>query len=237
MSFDINIISTGSKGNCVVIDNHLVIDCGLTAKKLMPLIEDDVESIIITHRHGDHLGMTFIRALEKKRPWLMKNIFINQETKGFIKSKFTDKWSFDLDECHVITQNETFTIETSTNKYTITSFKLYHDVENYGFVIINENGEKLIYATDTSSLSDAPIDDYDVIMVEGNYDEDKLLESLITGDSTAQYRATRNLRHLSTQNFDDFVRKCSKPSTITYQLHESGEYGISSNLAINNKKD
>lgn len=235
MGFDINIINTGSSGNCVIIDGTIAIDCGLTAKKLMPLIEDSVESIIITHRHGDHLGLSFLKALYKKRPWILEGqLHINEDTRQFIENSFTARWSFDINSNHIITQNDAFEIKTSSGVYRVEAFKLYHDVENYGFIFTNEAGETLIYATDTSSLKDAPIRKYDYIVIEGNYDEDKILESVRSEDKDERFRAARNFRHLSVQAFEDFVRKCRKENTQIYQLHESGQYGTSSDFGLNN---
>jgi phosphoribosyl 1,2-cyclic phosphodiesterase len=233
--FKVNIIGTGSSGNCIVIDDHLVIDCGLPAKSLMPALENNLEALIITHRHGDHLGLSFLKALYKVRPWLVETkLYTNQDVKLFIERSFNSRWSCDLSANHVITQNDTFEITTSVATYKVTSFKLYHDVENYGFVI-EKDGAKLVFATDTSSLRDAPVQDYDYIVVEGNYDEDKIMESILSEDPNESYRAGRNFRHLSVQQFEKFVRMCSKPETKVYQLHESGQYGVSSAFGLNNK--
>ena len=40
--FDVNIISTGSKGNCVIIDGHFMLDAGVT-KKLVSKSEHNGE--------------------------------------------------------------------------------------------------------------------------------------------------------------------------------------------------
>ena len=47
------IISTGSKGNAVVLDNRILIDCGVTFKKLMAVYRD-IDIVLLTHIHSDH---------------------------------------------------------------------------------------------------------------------------------------------------------------------------------------
>ena len=40
MSFDINIIGTGSSGNCIVINDELVIDIGLSYSALKDVLDN-----------------------------------------------------------------------------------------------------------------------------------------------------------------------------------------------------
>ena len=66
--FKINIIGTGSSGNCVVIDNSIVIDCGLPIKKIGQTVIN-ADAIFITHRHSDHLNLSILHHLYRKAPW------------------------------------------------------------------------------------------------------------------------------------------------------------------------
>lgn len=44
------IISTGSCGNAVVLDNNILLDCGIPYKQLKPYIKN-IKLIFISHRH------------------------------------------------------------------------------------------------------------------------------------------------------------------------------------------
>lgn len=63
------IISTGSKGNAVVLDNRILIDCGVTFKKLMAVYRD-IDIVLLTHIHSDHFKHATIRMLAYERPML-----------------------------------------------------------------------------------------------------------------------------------------------------------------------
>lgn len=237
MSFDINIIGTGSSGNAILIDNCILIDCGLPVKKIWPVIENDVEFLMITHRHGDHLNLAIMKKLYKLAPWkLRNNVYVNQNTfEKIIENDKLKDLKNDFNHQHIYHKDSKFTLHCKNQTYQIQNFELMHDVENQGFVITNENNETLVFATDTNSLEKVPKAKYDYIVVEGNYDEDKLIESMTSAIYEERFRAFRNMRHLSVQQFEDFVKTHSHDKTKVYQLHESGTFGISSPLGLNNK--
>lgn len=64
-----NIISTGSKGNAVVINGRILIDCGVPFKALEP-VKKDLRLVLLTHIHSDHFNPRTARALSKERPAL-----------------------------------------------------------------------------------------------------------------------------------------------------------------------
>lgn len=240
MSFDINIISTGSIGNCFLIDDAIMIDCGLPYKPKDPTKPgtkeafDKAQVILITHRHGDHLTPTVIKKLHKQRPNRMqKQLYVNSDVLEKIKT-VKDMEEFELPDDHIIDGNSTFNVTTDVDglvrTYKIETFDLVHDVPNQGFVITNEQNETLIFATDTNSMEFAPHKKYDYIVVEGNYDEDKLFGDMLSDEFLTRRRAFRNLRHFSVQQFENFVKSHSHKNSVVYQLHESGEYGIRSDL-------
>jgi phosphoribosyl 1,2-cyclic phosphodiesterase len=282
MAFDVNIVHTGSKGNCVIIDKKIMIDVGRSYRELEPLLSD-MEVIFVTHRHGDHLNPAVINQMTKKMPWKVNgNLYMNKDVLEKVKShKNLTNLIFPSD--HIIDSNTTLNLVIDNKKYSFCTFNLYHDVPNQGFVITNELGEKLIYATDTSSLQDAPNEKYDYILIEGNYDEDKLaddmdidvnllrlirdeiindnlpslsnvelsidliddlyednieitdeeielIDKLMKKAASLVDRAERNTRHLSVQQFENFVLKHMNPNATIYQLHESEGFGLRSDL-------
>lgn len=238
MSYNIEIIGTGSSGNAILIDDCLLIDCGLAMKKIWPTIEEKVEYLFITHRHGDHLNLAVMKKLYKLAPWrLRNNVFVNQDTLNkILAEKALEELALDYNYDHLIKPEQTYELDCQNGEhYTIETFELMHDVENQGFVITNSKGETLVFATDTNSLEKVPKAKYDYIVVEGNYDEDKLIESMTSAIFEERFRAFRNMRHLSVQQFEDFVKSHSYDHSQIYQLHESGTFGISSPLGLNNQ--
>lgn len=47
------VISTGSKGNALLIENEILIDCGVSYRKLK---EKSIKLILLTHEHKDHFN-------------------------------------------------------------------------------------------------------------------------------------------------------------------------------------
>lgn len=66
---DCKIISTGSQGNAVLIQNTILIDCGVPFSRLT----DDYKNlklVLLTHSHGDHFNPSTLRRLARERPTL-----------------------------------------------------------------------------------------------------------------------------------------------------------------------
>ena len=64
-----NVIATGSTGNAVVINDSILIDCGVPYKALEP-VKKDLKLVLLTHVHSDHFKPRTVRALHKERPAL-----------------------------------------------------------------------------------------------------------------------------------------------------------------------
>lgn len=221
--FKVDIISTGSKGNVAIIDDTIMIDCGLPYKHVKDYLSQ-VKALLITHRHGDHLNVSAIKQYHKKYPWRTDSLlYVNEDTKQKIVESHNTK--FDFTPSQIIDDDCEIDINIDDTTYHIETFKLEHDVENQGF-IITKNGTSLIYATDTNTMEHAPDRIYDYLVVEANYDEDKLFDDLISDSFEDNFRARRNHRHLSIQNFKEFVRSHMHSKSEIYALHESNMYGL-----------
>lgn len=222
--FEVQILGTGSTGNAVLIDDCILLDCGLGVKKLMPYLTN-VRHLFITHRHGDHLNLAVLKNIAKKiSPSIIRHgLHVNSDCYQLICDKEPEL--AEMIETERLTTSSYLEFEVKGTKYEVTTYPLYHDVENQGFVI-KKNGKTLIHATDTSTMRDAPKGQYDIILVEGNYDESKLIEYLQSDDRETRYRAARNLRHLSIQAHENFVKSHSHSETISVMLHESYDFGL-----------
>ena len=151
------ILNSGSDGNCVIINDMLAIDMGVSFKKLTPYVKN-LQIILLTHIHGDHFNKKTLQKLAKTRPmlrfacckWLLQPLL----ELGIDRSK--------IDVCEI------------GKKYNYGSFqiipvKLYHDVPNCGWRLFMNN-EKLIYCTDTYTLEGIKAIEYDYYLIEGNYE-------------------------------------------------------------------
>jgi len=174
---DYNIISSSSKGNCVII-NDVMVDCGVPFKNIKDHLYD-IKYLLLTHIHSDHIRETTLNSIKSLFPRI--TIIGNYEVHQM----------FDVD----IICNAGYKVE--TDDYTFTPFDCVHDVVTYGFTWEYE-GKSIIYATDTSTLEHAPKGPYDYLFIESNHCEKKL--DLVMGDNKGGYNPyLSGKRHLSTQ--------------------------------------
>ena len=198
------IISTGSKGNCVILHDDVMVDCGVPFSK----IKDELYSIkylLITHTHQDHLILKTIRQIAENFPRIQ--IIGNYEVN-------------DVYNCNIIA-NAGF--EIVTDDYIFTPFQCIHDVLCYGYTWTFEDQE-IIYATDTSTLEHAPAKKYDWFFLESNHDEQKLeqVRNELKG-SYSPYLSGK--RHLSTQQAKNFFYMNRRDQNSQFiELHQSSRF-------------
>ena len=113
------IISTGSKGNAVLV-NDVLVDCGVPFKHLKPHLYN-VKYLLLTHIHSDHINPTALRNIRKLFPHIrvIGNYEVGQH--------------FELD--HII--NAGYPID--LGDYTFEAFECVHDVVTYGYTWEFEN--------------------------------------------------------------------------------------------------
>ena len=63
------IINSGSDGNCIMINYEILLDCGVTFKKIEPYYKK-IKLVFISHQHRDHLLPSTIKKLAFERPTL-----------------------------------------------------------------------------------------------------------------------------------------------------------------------
>lgn len=147
----INIISTGSKGNCVVVDECIMIDAGASTPTA------GIHTLLLTHMHGDHTA--YLRD------------YAHIET-------YTASWVVDSIKCKfqgVAISGVLFDAFVSGNNtngiaddfYRIIPVEAKHDIPCCGW-IIEKDDEAILYATDFSELEGVDLSRMDAIFVECN---------------------------------------------------------------------
>ena len=204
-----NIISTGSKGNAVVFEDKVMIDCGVTFKALEPFYKN-LKLILLTHNHSDHFKKRTIHKLAIERPtlrfaccrWLVPALV----DCGVDKSNI-DVLDFDVmygyGICNVI------------------PFYLTHNVPNCGYKVHFGNAGKLVYATDCNNLNGVSAKGYDLYMIEANHEEaviqEKIKQKKADGMYAYEQQAARN--HLSKEKADNWLYQNMKSSSIYIYMH------------------
>lgn len=192
-----NIISTGSQGNAVIINDVILIDCGVSFKALKPFYRA-LKIVLLTHIHSDHFSKTTIKALARERPtlrfgcgkWLAGALIQCGVNKANIDVfDFNKMYGYGI--CNII------------------PVPLVHNVPNCGYKIHFENGGKMIYATDTNNLNGVTARNYDLFLVEANYEDEIIQEKIRQKKEAGEYAYEMQVihNHLSKAKCDDFIYK------------------------------
>jgi len=190
------VLSTGSNGNAVIIGRSVLVDCGVSYRMIEPYI-NDIRLVLLTHIHGDHFNPATIRHLSKERPllrfgacrWLIKPL-VDSGVRERQIDVFDTGYSYEYGICKVI------------------PFPLVHDVPNCGYKL-HFPGGKAIYATDTGNLDGITAKDYDLYLIESNYEAAEIMQRIaekkLNGQYAYEYRVLNT--HLSKERCEDFIAK------------------------------
>ena len=208
-----NIVASGSKGNAVILNDLILIDCGVPYYKIGE-IKRNIKLVLLTHEHSDHFRTKTIQQFARSRPtlrfgcceWLVPKLL-----KAGVSEKNIDVYQLN-------------TVYAYGNSIRVWPFALFHDVENCGYHIAIE-GEIALYATDTAFLGDLSAPNYDLYMIEANYEEVELQKRIARKLAAGEFCYEQNVagRHLSKEQADAFItRNAGEKSKFVY-LHQHKE--------------
>ena len=167
MSFQFCVLGSGSSGNSVAIwdsESLFLIDAGFSCKEtvrrlgLAGLDANDLDTIFISHEHSDHINGA--RVLNKR---FQPRVLSTEPVQEWLDVKYA-----------VITEPvlEPGKIQ-EIGSFKITPFEVPHDAsQTVGFKIQN-NGRKLVMATDLGHVTPRlrkKFDDADALILESNHD-------------------------------------------------------------------
>lgn len=215
MTCNINydIVATGSKGNAVVVEKRILIDCGVPYKWLAHHVKG-LQVVLLTHIHYDHFHRITIHRLAKERPTLR-----------FACGEWLVK---DLVDCGVAMKNIDV-MASAANHYlyhgfTVSPVPLSHNVPNCGYKILFHDGRKMFYATDTNNLNGITAKDFNLYMVEANYGTEEIQERIAQKKENGEYAYEHQVlkNHLSKEKCDDFIYSNigSRGTYVYLHVHE-----------------
>jgi phosphoribosyl 1,2-cyclic phosphodiesterase len=162
MNCSLKVIGTGSEGNCYLLtvgDEVLVIEAGVNftaIKKALNFDLSKVMGVLITHEHDDHSYA--VKDFQK----FGKDIYCTFGTGEALKLK----------KYNTVRYMEWFNIK----NLSFIAFKTYHDATQPCGFLIEFNGKRLVFLTDSSDLR-TKFDNVDYWIIEANYSNDKLQKS------------------------------------------------------------
>lgn len=194
------VLGSGSGGNCTVVssgDTHLLIDCGLPARRTVAALRamgiepGDLAGIFISHEHGDHVyGL---------KPFLKHHrvpVFLSSATSAGVTVSGVEM------------RREIFTVgeDIPLGALVVTPFPIPHDAADPCGFRVRGAGGLLAHVTDTGCLTEVVkqrIRGAHCLVIESNHDEEMLKVGPYPWD--LKQRVLSRLGHLSNRALADFL--------------------------------
>lgn len=213
----IKVLASGSSGNCYLLqlkDETLILECGITFRKIVEGLDFDLENVVgclVTHEHKDHS-----KAIK----------YLNMDGIDVYASKGTfESLGIEHHRAKVIESEKLFKV----GNFTIMPFETKHDAkEPLGFLINHKEIGNLLFITD-SYYCEYNFNNLNHILIECNYSKNILDENIENGVIPVGLRNRIVKSHFELNNVIEFLKSndLSKVNTLML-LHLS-----SSNSDVN----
>ncbi len=213
------LLASGSRGNATLIEAdgcRLLIDAGLSAREIdrrlreIDLCADDLDAVLVTHEHHDHVTGIGPLARRHKTP-----VYIVPETAAAITRLGP------IEDLRYFSAGESFTL----HNLEITSFSTTHDaVDPVGFVIDCDEG-RIGYATDLGLSTRLVVNCLErsrILVLETNHDEQMLIDGPYPW--SVKQRIQSRLGHLSNRDAAELLQQLAWDGLeAIFLAHLSGE--------------
>lgn len=191
---EIKPLGSSSAGNAYRITDgktQLLLECGLRIKDLQRGLNYQLSNIagcLLTHNHLDHC---------KAAPDIMRAGIDVYASAGTLAAA-----GLNGHRAIPITARQQFSLGT----WTVLPFEVEHDVdEPLGFLLANEDGDKLLFATDTYYIR-YRFNGLTHLLIECNYSERILDENIIAGRVHVRMKRRLVRSHFSLENMKEFIK-------------------------------
>lgn len=191
----IRTLASGSKGNAYHIDDgqtQLLLECGISFKDIRKALDFNTSNLagcLVTHEHGDHT-----KGIQD----VLKAGIDVYASYGTWDALLLDGHH----RAHPVKAKHKFTIGT----WTILPFDVQHDVsEPLGYLLVNKQGEKLLFATDTYYIRYKFLG-LTHLLIECNYSLEILNRNIDEGRVPAVMKKRLLQSHFSLENVKEFLK-------------------------------
>ena len=213
-------LASGSKGNLLFFESDqakILIDCGLSGKKTLELLNEigvdinEIDAILITHEHIDH-----IRGIERiSKEWNIP-LFANSETAKAICENLKTRPNF-----QIFSTGESFHFK----DLEIHPFSIHHDTLDPVAFTIQMKDKKIGICADlgfATTLVRAQLQNCDLLYIESNHDPDMV--HACPRPMNYKQRVLGRQGHLSNQSCQELLEEIRHPGLKrVYLAHLSEE--------------
>ncbi len=203
------IIGTGSSGNAVLVNRHILIDCGVPFREIKPFLAD-IQIVLLTHIHGDHFNRSTVAKIAAERPtvrfaggaWMIPPLVEAGVPMRNI-DPLDSKLSYDY------------------GVFAVEPVALHHDVPNIGYKLTLPGG-RVFYATDTNDLNGIEAKNFDLYMVEADYEDEEIHRRIKEKEVNGEYAYERDVlnNHLSKQKCDAWIYENAGAASEYIYMHQ-----------------
>lgn len=191
--FEFKSYASGSKGNMYTLTDgktKIMIEAGINIKEIRKSLNfkmSQVDGLLLSHSHGDHSKA-------------IKNV-LNNGIDCYMSEDTAKELNINHHRFKKIEARKQFQIGT----FTILPFEAEHDVTTYGFLIVNEKGQRFLFITD-SYYCRYKFKNISHIAIECNYSIDILNRNIDKGlvHPALKYRLMKS--HFSLENVKEFLK-------------------------------
>lgn len=200
-------LGSGSKGNATLVESGntcVLIDCGFSTReveKRLPRLDkspEDIDAILVTHEHGDHVrGVARLSRKYKVPVWMTSGTYAHCKQRE------------DYPHVSIFSSHQGFVI----NDLEINPFPVPHDAREPVQFVFSNGRLRLGILTDTGSITPhimTMLDGLDALLLEGNHD----LQMLMNGSYSVSLkrRVSGRTGHLSNDQAAELLQgiDCSK---------------------------
>lgn len=187
-------LASGSSGNCYRVSDGrtpLLLECGIPLKEIQKGLDfktSEIKGCLITHEHKDHC-----KAVKE----VMK-----AGIDCYISQGAVEALGLSGHRLHIIQARQQFQL----GSWAVLPFETQHDAaEPLGFLLANQDGDKLLYATDTYYIR-YKFHGLTHIMVECNYAADILKTNVKAGLVEPALKSRILKSHFSLENVKEFLK-------------------------------
>ena len=224
------ILGSGSKGNSTLLignNKKILIDVGFSYPKMLMNLGEfnvkpkDIDAILITHTHTDHIGglSTFIKKT---------NIPV------YSNEKMLDELGKTIDKDRITVMDDEYSI----GEFNISCIHTSHDAPGSVGFVINDDNSNLVYITDTGYINKTylkQIVNKEVYIFESNHD----INMLMTGPYPyiLKQRVVSDKGHLSNEQSGNYLKEVIGDKTKRIVLAHLSEINNTPEIALKTVKE